>query len=322
MRTTLSTNSLCTLTIALGMMSLEARADCNPRDFVEITDIQRSPETELAFVLTASQHEYDRIKSRGGLVGTYGLISGSKTFQEAQDRARAIAQATKFDYRSSYATNYFSQHLAPAGYLECLEKDKVAPGLRLWLNRREGDFLFFGAFWVGSDSSVATAEYDVKPLVDGGKIISSPPSWTKGKTEELVVKKEVDDQDVFLNLRVGGQSKSIVIVKEPPRVVWNTTPVKSPLLMRTGSHGPNPGCSAGQVSDCIYPTRPGGAFVPGSRAITERSSSDPSTFGEDFYIDRPNQVCVKMTQSTGACEVSQSAQGRLMALERYPEAAE
>src|SRR5262249_17227915 len=157
---------------ALGGEPLEARADCNPRDFVEITDIQRTAETELAFVLTASQQEYDRIKSGGSSGGAFGLISGSANYQEAQDRASAIADATKFDYRSSYATNYVSQHIAPPrGYMACLEQERAAPGLRLWLNDREGDYLLFRAFWVGSDSSVPTAGYDAQPSVDGGMLI-------------------------------------------------------------------------------------------------------------------------------------------------------
>jgi hypothetical protein len=84
----------------------------------------------------------------------------------------------------------------------------------------------------------------------------------------------------------------------------------------------NPGCSAGQVVDCIYTSRPGGSFVPKTRAVSERVTSDPSHYGETFNVDTPAQVGVTMTQSTGDCNVGQSAQGRLMALERFPTAAE
>jgi hypothetical protein len=123
---------------------------------------------------------------------------------------------------------------------------------------------------------------------------------------------------MFINIKVGGQVGSIVVVKDPPSIVWNSAPVRSSVLMRASSHGPNPGCSAGTTRDCIYPTRPGGTFVPGSRAITDRYSSDSAKYGESFDVDRPDQVCVSMTQSTGACEVTQTAQGRLTAIERYP----
>jgi hypothetical protein len=194
----------------------------------------------------------------------------------------------------------------------------IWPVPQVWLNSREGDFLSFGAFWVGSE---ANAKYDAGPIVDGGTIISKPDSWEKGKVDEIVVKR-TGNNDIFPSLKVGGQNKSIVMVRDPPPVTWTTKPVISERLMRASSHGPNPGCSAGQVADCIYPTRPGGLFVPGSRTITERRTSDPSHFGQTFGPDTPTQVCVTMTQSTGACEVTQSAEGRLMALERYPEVRE
>jgi hypothetical protein len=307
--------------VVLFFVASQSRADCNPQDFAEITDIQQSPETELAFVLAANQGEYDRFKNLAVSTGTYGLLSKAITYQEALDRARAVAQATKFDYRSSYAATYLSQHIVPKAYLFCLEQDREMPGLRLWLNRREGDFLLFKALWVGNDTTLSSATYDSEPLVDGGTLVSKPSSWPKAQVQEIVVKRS-GNADVFLNFRVGGQSKSLVVVKDPPNVIWRTSLVISRTLMKASSHGPNPGCSAGSVADCISTTRPGGSFVPGSRAITESVTSDPTRYSAKFTIDGPNQICVQMTQSTGACEVANTAQGRLMAIEKYPEVME
>jgi hypothetical protein len=309
--------------VALVATSAGARADCNPRDFLvqDVAAIQQSGETELAFVLTATETEFNAAKQNAG-ESLYGLLKLS--YGEAQEKARQIAQGTKFDYKSSYTTSFFSQTLSPkavAAYVDCLQRDKETPGIRLWLEARQGDYFTFGAFWVGSDTSVLAANYDAKPKVDGGEVVSMPDTWSRGKTEEIVVKR-TGNNDMFINLRVGGQSRSQVIVKDPPVVTWNTTQVTSPRLMRASSSGPNPGCSAGTATDCITPIKPGGSFVPGSAAVTERTSNGPAAYREEFYINTPGQICVRMTQSTGACEISFTATGRLSAVERYPQAAE
>jgi hypothetical protein len=104
----------------------------------------------------------------------------------------------------------------------------------------------------------------------------------------------------------------------PSAVVMLKAQVLSITIMRTASHGPNPGCSAGVATDCIFPQHPGGKLIPESGAITEGSSSDPQHYGEVFYIKTPDQICVRMLQSTGACETTQVAQGRLTAVEEFP----
>ncbi|KQW82038.1 hypothetical protein [Ensifer sp. Root127] len=308
--------------VSLGTLAVQARAECNPRTFMvkEVQDIQQSGETELAFVLTSSEEKFNSAKKNASASGAYGIISGSANYGEAQEKARKIAQATKFDYKNSYASSYFSQTLsakALAAYRECLVLDKEKPGLRLWLNSREGDFFFFNSFWVGTDTKQGIAQYDAEPFVIGGTVVGKPDAWIKGTTEEVVIQRN-GNNDILLRMNVGGLVKTQVIVKDPPAVTWDTKPAASLRLIKTASHGPNPGCSAGEITDCIHPTRPGGYFVVGSAAMTERSSSDPSRYSEKFYLDTPDQVCVKMTQSTGACEVTQSAQGRLTVLEKFP----
>ena len=318
-------------TVGLGVAillatSIPVSADCSPRDFMiqDVESIEQRGETELAFVLTATQQEFDSAKKSGSLGGAYKLISGSANFQEAKERARMIAQATKFDFKHSYASNYFAQSLsekARDAYVACLEKDKERPGLKLWFEEANGDYLTFSAFWVGRDTGIAVADYDTDPLIDGGSIVSHPTTWVKGKTEQVVVKRS-GNSDLFLNLKVGGQVASIVVVKEPPAVTWRSKQVVSPKLIRTNSHGPNPGCTAGRVTDCIYPTMPGGYLVPKTATMTEGSTTDPRHYSQSFYIDTPEKVCVEMTQGTGACQTTHRAHGRLEALEKYPQAVE
>ncbi|MBK7616329.1 MAG: hypothetical protein IPJ08_18370 [Burkholderiales bacterium] len=325
MNTLLHTKALAAIVLAaLDATSIEARADCNPREFQlsEVKDIQQSGSTELAFVLTATEDEFNSAKKNASGSGSYGLISASADYAESKEKARSIAQSIKFDYKSSYASNYFVQTLsskALANYESCLEKDKEKPGLVLWLRQRDGDYFTFNAFWVGRNTNQATAKLDEQPLVDGASVITKPATWSKGKTEQILVKRN-GNADFYLGLKVGGEVKSIVIVKDPPSVVWRTLLVSSERLLSIASHGPNPGCTAGEAVDCIYPLRPGGYFVPKTAVMSERNSSDPGRYKETYTKDTHQQVCVVINQGTGGCEVSQTAKGRLAALERFPTA--
>lgn len=303
----------------------QANADCNVKDYLvqDVTSIQQSGATEIAFVLTATQAEFENAKKNAAGSGSYGLISGALSYGEAQEKARQIAQSTKFDYKSSYASNYLNQSVsgkAQDSYIQCLEKDKERPGLALWLQSRDGDYFTFRAFWVGSDTNVPAAKYDAEPIVDGGTIIGKPDAWLKAKTEEIVIKRTTNT-DFYLNLKVGGQSRTKIIVKDPPAVVWVKQQVVSKKVMTAASHGPNPGCSAGSDSDTINPLHAGGTFVANTRT-TNHSTSDPTRYSEIFSVDRPDQVSATITQNTGACEVTQSARGQLQAIETFPQAAE
>src|SRR4051794_1076148 len=110
----IAANSLLAGLFVAGVSCSGARADCNPRDFMvqDVTSIQQSGSTELAFVLTATQSEYDNAKKNFAGSGTYGLYSGALSYGEAQEKARQIAQSTKFDFKSSYASNYLSQSIS------------------------------------------------------------------------------------------------------------------------------------------------------------------------------------------------------------------
>ncbi|RUW95041.1 hypothetical protein EOA30_32975, partial [Mesorhizobium sp. M8A.F.Ca.ET.059.01.1.1] len=294
--------SACFWISAFTLLALPnyAEAECDARSFAvqHINDIRATGETELAFVLTATNEEFNAAKKDHALSGPYNLISLSKTYTEAREKALQIASVTNFDRSSSYALSYFLQLMpasALADYENCLKATIGLPGLRIWLGGKQGDYLIFNAFWVGKNVVGVNVGYDAQPIVDGGIIVSKPERWYLGKTEQIVVKR-IGNNDVFIQLNVGGESGSQVIVRDPPQVTWDTQPVISDTVMRACSHGPNPGCSAGQVKDCIYPKRPGGHFIQGSHSVTQFSSSDPTRNLVQFDTDTPEMTCVKITQ--------------------------
>lgn len=320
------TSSLFAIVVFSATASLDARADCNPRDFMiqDFQYVQSSGELEIAFALTMTQEEYDRAKKSGSAGGTYGIISGSASYGEAQEKARRLAEATKFDYKSSYASLYVAQTLSPKAmeaYTACLEKDKEKPGLVLWLKERQGDYFTFKAFWVGADTTVAVGTYDSEPFVDGGEVVGKPDAWVKSTTEEIVVKRQANT-DLFLNLKVGGKTKSIVVVKDPPLVTWRKELRNSPKVMKASSWGPNPGCTPGEDTDYLVPIHPGGMLIEGSGVVVERTTTDPTSYKETFDVNTADRISVKITQATGACESHKTATGRLSAYEQYPVAAE
>ncbi|UCI21365.1 hypothetical protein FJ970_10580 [Mesorhizobium sp. B2-1-8] len=105
---------------------------------------------------------------------------------------------------------------------------------------------------------------------------------------------------------------------DSPPVVWLQKLVISPKELGAASTYSNP-CTGTSDSDTIYPLHPGGHFVPNTRT-TNRSTTDVSHYSEIFTVDRSDQVSVTIGQSTGACEHRQFANGRLQAMETYPQA--
>lgn len=294
-------------------------AGCNIRDFMvaDVTSINLSGENELAFVLTSTKEEFESAKKNGAAGGTYDLVGGSINWEQARSRAVSIAEATRFDYKSKYAHSYFSQNASQAAlgaYKNCLDSARETPGVSLWYEGREGRYLRFGAFWVGTDIRIATAS-NSEIEVDGGQVVSEPVDWHKAKTEEIVVRQD-EDEDLFLSVKIDGQTSSFVVVSEPPPVVWKVKEVKGRILNVGSSHS-NP-CSGGAAADVLFPTMPGGAFVKGSVAISNRSTTDAAHYGESIDSS-PLRISATISQHTAACERPQSATGQLIAIERYPE---
>src|SRR5262249_34068088 len=153
----------------------------------------------------------------------------------------------------SYASNYLSQTVSGKAlddYVQCLETDKNAPGLRLWIQKREGDYFTIRGFWIGANTNTPQANYDAPPIIDGARLIGQPAVWKKAKTEEFVVKRE-GNSGFYLNLKVGGETKTIVAVADPPDVIWLKQAVISPKKLAAASTYSNP-CTGTSDSDTIY----------------------------------------------------------------------
>ncbi len=305
--------------LTCGLATVHAQQDCNIRDFLvqDIQSVKQSAETTLSFVLTASEQEFNKVKQAGG-VDVLDIFS--LDYKSAQEKARQIAQSIHFDYKSSYAYDYFSQTISANVvklYSDCLTKNnRNTPGLYVWLDSRKGDFFNFSGFWVGSDTNVPSAEYTEAPTIKGAEFIDKPDAWPRGVARDIVVKRS-ENIDFYFKLHVGDQKTVVEIVKDPPGIVWDQKPVVADKEMQAAPHGPNPGCSAGSDESCVYPQRPGGSLITNSASI-EHSTSDPSTYSQKIILSSPQKICASITQSTGCCECPQSAKGRLSAIERFP----
>ena len=187
----------------------------------------------------------------------------------------------------------------------------------MWIKKSEGEYFTIGGFWIGANTDTPEAKYDVPPIIDGARLIGPPEVWKKAKTEEFVVKRE-GNNGFYLNMKIGGETKTIVAVADPPDVIWLKQVVSSPEKLAAASTDSNP-CTGTSDSDTIYPAHPGGYFIANTRTIN-RSTTDASHYTEIFTVDRPDQVSVTIFQSTGACEHRQFASGQLQAVETYPQA--
>src|SRR5687767_2024332 len=100
--------------------------DCNIRNFLvqNVKNITQSGESELAFVLSSTEEEFNKASKsiKGG--GTYKLVGGKGSWDESKDKARRIARNIQFDSSESYATHLFEQTVdkdAIGAYRACLD---------------------------------------------------------------------------------------------------------------------------------------------------------------------------------------------------------
>src|SRR5262249_3065394 len=94
---------------------------------------------------TSAKEQYDKANSQ--LRGKLGLrkINGAFTYDTARESALHEATASRFSYDRDFYERFISQNLgsnAVAAYKACLTYDKQSPGLRVWLDHREGDYYF------------------------------------------------------------------------------------------------------------------------------------------------------------------------------------
>jgi hypothetical protein len=312
--------------LAMGLVLLSfspASSECDPIDFM-VQDVQHitvSDEVEIAFLMTATKEQFDSARKSMGAGGAFGRISGNANYGEAKQRAVKEAKATKFDYSRSYYINFLSRQLSPRAaqmYSDCLEKDKERPGLRLWFSKQEGEFFFLKAFWVGGVEVDGIGRYDDEPVLEQLTLVRKPGVWPKGKTQEILVKK-ARDVDALISLSVGGQTKSLVLPKEPPRIVMQSRAITSGKTMKAAStRRSKTVCPSGTDSDCIIPQNPNGSLVPGSGGVTDLQSLDARMASYKVTTDTPERICITFTVATGACEFRNEGSARLVATERFP----
>lgn len=299
-----------------------ASAQCDPMAFMvrDPQSIQWNETIEIAFVLAATKDQFNEAKKMGATV-QYGLIGGSATYEEARAIAMKVAQVVKFNNTRSYYVNFLSQQLSgrvQEEYAQCL-KGQQGEGVFMWLDKREGEFVFINAFWVG-DQAKAIGEYDREPRVvpENTLIVEKPSKWLKGKTEQLILKKS-PDVEAFVSFSVSGQQGRFVVVRDPIPITMATQEVIGSKLMASSFHVSGSVCGGGSAEDCVTPKKPGGYLVRGSGRLKDFSARIISSAGFTVTVDTPDRVCVRLTVSTGACEARNSGEGVVTAIERYPE---
>jgi hypothetical protein len=208
-------------------------------------------------------------------------------------------------------------------YADCLSKDKEKEGIAIWLEKREGDFYFLNAFWVGRNPDQLIGEYDgdndKKPTIVDGVLGSWPKQWNKGVTEQIIFRKKPED-DALLVLSVGGKTKGFVAVHDPQVIETKTYIVSADKPISASSNNINSTQCPGTFTDgCVAPKKPGGYLRRGSGNLDGYHSSDPSTGNWKVMLDTPESICIRLTQSTGACETRHTASGTVTAVEQYPD---
>ena len=310
--------------VASGSAS-RAAADCNPIDFMvrDVNNLRISDRVLIAFLLSATKEQYDSASNAFGSGLAFGLISGKLNFDQARTSAMKEAALTKFDYQRDYYLNYLSQQLPPTAakmHFDCLTLDKTTPGLRIWFGRKEGDYVFLNAFWVGDDPRQAVGKLVGAPVVRDAELVEKlPDEWIRGGEPVQIVLKKSSTADAYIGLNVDGKRKSFVVVRDVAPVAMATQVVIGARKMSARSNNQTSTiCPAGTDRDCVMPQKPGGYLVVGSGDVTDFQRSDSTTVNWQVVTDKPEQICIEITARTGACEVTQTGSGRATAVERYP----
>lgn len=141
-----------------------SRQNPGPLSFQQVTSaVARAPQRY------AAQSEHIDGKATGSLA-----VSRPRTFAAAANNPSNCGRVQK---------------LSPHGvelYRECLAKDKVTPGLRMWFDKRKGDYFYLSAFWVGSDERTGVGHYDEAPAVDNVDVVQQPPDFPKATPQPIV----------------------------------------------------------------------------------------------------------------------------------------
>ncbi|MBN8990763.1 MAG: hypothetical protein J0H42_21165 [Rhizobiales bacterium] len=301
-------------------------AQCDPVQFL-VSDIQNvaiSDEFKTAFLHVATKDQYLKATEGGKTSMAYGAISGSLEYDKAKTSASKEAELRQYKFDRSFYMRYVTQQLSPVGadaYTKCLEQDRNSPGLRLWFSNRDGDFYTIKGFWVGQDTGKGSGELEGTPVTKGFEVIQLPKTWVKGQTLEILLQKP-SDVDGVISIKVDGQQRSFVAVRDLPPIQMATNRVDSPKLVSIASGGTHDGKSPSVLprkeTSCVYPSKPDRLLLVGSGSIVDGTeAAAPGTVTKALTTDSPHEICYTFTSMTGDKKVRNSISGRASALERY-----
>jgi hypothetical protein len=297
--------------------SSAAETQCSPAEFAAKDPqwITVSDFTRIAFIRTATKEQYEEAKAILAEKLNVGMLNGPFDYVEAQEVAKSEAQALKFDLDRQNYSAYLSQKIgdsAKAMYIACLRGQKTGEGLRLWLDRREGDYYFINGFWIGADPKAKGLLNKNETMEDGVGIIKIPDEWPP-KAERSIVLKAGKTSGGMINIAVGAQSKSLVFYADPPHVNMINVEYRGPeMVARSGGAT---SCERQTEERCLTPKNPGGYFVPKTVRFEGSRASDT---GFEITRDTTSQVCVRVWALSPVCQTEVRVDGRPVVVERYP----
>jgi len=309
-----------------------------------VQDIQHmtlSDAVKLAFLRTASKEQYDTASAKIGGSLAFGPDEAIISSEQAKRSALKESQLTKFEYNEDFYYDYLSQHLSTVAqqmYSDCLSKEKVGAGLRIWLDHKKGNYWTLNTFWIGTDGGQGIGKLEGQPVVRDAELVPEvPEQWVKGEVQQIVLKRD-PKVDGYLSLRVGGQVQAFVALREPDIVPLATEAVVADngTSVSTGGAGGKI-CPSTPASGCVKPKHDDGYLVVGSGSMIDFASSDGSTMpllvpadptkpngpkrgNWDATVNKPEMICLQIVAKTGDCMTSGSISGRVTAIERFPKA--
>jgi hypothetical protein len=307
------------------LTTIPVAAICNPVDFMakDSTKIIWTDDLKTAFLLTASKEQYEQASKGGATSFGYGGFTGSLDFNQARQSAFKELELQNMTFSHEQYLNLISQRLSPDAsimYSKCLESLQ-SPGLRIWLEKKEGNFIILNATWVGGDETKGLGEYDKEPVVREAEIVEKPDTWPKGKRQQIVLKK-ASDADAYLSISVSGQKYTYIALRDHrPTQMGSRIVSGEPAQVDSGgtTDGNHPACQPDAQKSCAVPKHPRGYLVVGSgTAIQTKLTGDRNRVGWRVVDDKPEQICIEFYSSTGACPHLTSSSGRASAIERYP----
>jgi hypothetical protein len=277
--------------------------------------ILASDYTKIAFARTATKEQYDLARATLQEKLNFGSMTGAVEYDVARNVAAAEALALQFDFGAEYYESYLAQRIVDnvkSAYVDCLRAKTVEPGLSIWLDRREGDYYFLRAIWVGKDNKAKGVLARSEIAEDEVYIIKIADEWRSGVEREIVVKAGKNPGGV-INITIGQQSQSFVFIADPLRVRMLT--IAKPGADMSVRSGGSVSCERHTNEQCLVPGHISGYFVPGT---VKFDGTAPSGTGFEVTKDTTSEVCVRVSALSATCQTEVRVDGKPVVMERYP----